>query len=201
MVSSRLVVALTGASGAAYALNLLQHLGRLGCPLDLLVSPSAVRVLEFEIDATRAWLVEDCPSLPAFGLENHDVRVFRRDDVAAPMASGTALERGMVICPCSMGTLGRVASGISSNLIERAADVCLKEKRPLVLVPRETPLSLIHLENMTRLVRAGATVLPASPGFYHRPESVGDLLDHLAVKILDALRIPHDILRPWGEDV
>ncbi len=200
MASSRLVIALTGASGAAYALNLLQHLGRMAHPVDLLVSPSAVRVLECEVDAERDWIVGGAPSPRAFGLENHDVRVFRRDDVAAPMASGTALEGGMVICPCSMGTLGRVASGISSNLIERAADVCLKERRPLVLVPRETPLSLIHLENMARLVRAGATVLPASPGFYHRPTCVKDLLDHLAVKILDALRIPHDILRPWGAD-
>ncbi len=200
MATSRLVIALTGASGAAYALNLLQHLGRMRHPVDLLVSPSAVRVLECEVDGERDWVVDGCPSLKAFELDDHDVRVFRRDDVAAPMASGTALKAGMVICPCSMGTLGRIAGGMSTNLIERAADVCLKERRPLVLVPRETPLSLIHLENMARLVRAGATVLPASPGFYHRPASVGDLLDHLVVKILDALGIPHDILRPWGED-
>ncbi|HEB99658.1 MAG TPA: UbiX family flavin prenyltransferase, partial [Thiotrichales bacterium] len=117
----------------------------------------------------------------------------------APPASGSNPPRAMVVCPCTMGTLAAIAQGASDNLVERAADVVLKEGRELILVPRETPLSAIHLENMLRLARAGAVIMPACPGFYHRPESVGDLVDFMVARILDRLGIEHDLMPPWGE--
>lgn len=193
----RLVVAMTGASGAAYALKLIAALAELAVPFDLLVSPAAERVLQEEIER-RPWLEEGRAARAAFGLEAVDVRLFDHRDVGAAIASGTALRRGMVVLPCSMGTLGRIVAGISSSLIERAADVCLKERRPLVLCPRETPLSLVHLRNMVAATEAGAMVLPCSPGFYHGARSIDDLLTHVVAKVLDALAIEHDLIRRWG---
>ncbi|MEZ6195724.1 MAG: flavin prenyltransferase UbiX [Planctomycetota bacterium] len=196
--SRRLVIALTGASGAPYGVRLLQRLAELGRPLDLVVSPSAAIVLREEVGPAR-WVEEGRARAEDFGLEGADLRIFDHRDVAAPIASGSALRGGMVILPCSMGTVGRIASGVSSNLIERAADVCLKERRPLVLCPRETPLSLIHLRNLTALAEAGATILPCAPGFYRRPESIDALLDHVVGKVLDVLDIEHDVVKPWGD--
>ncbi|MCA9320798.1 MAG: UbiX family flavin prenyltransferase [Planctomycetes bacterium] len=198
MSSSRVVVAVTGASGSAYALRLLGHLEDLGQPVDLVVSPSAGRVLDFEGPGDRTWFDGSRPLAPAFGLTADHHRAFGHQDIAAPIASGTALRGGMVVVPCSMGTLGRMAHGISGNLIERAADVCLKERRRLVLVPRETPLSLIQLRNMVSLTEAGAMILPASPGFYARTRSIDDLLDHVCGKILDALGLEHEVSPRWG---
>lgn len=195
---SRLVCAVTGASGAPYALNFLGHAKRLGLAIDLLVSPSAVSVLRQEVDAARAWIVADKANPEAFGLSSADVRVFGHQDFMAPCASGTALRRGMIVIPCSGGTLGRIAAGVSMSLIERAADVCLKERRPLVLVVREAPYSLVHLRNMTALTEAGAIILPASPGFYHGPTTIEQLLDHVAAKALDALGFEHDVIKRWG---
>lgn len=193
-------MAMTGASGAPYALRLLAHLEALGVGVDLLVSPAAVAVLKQEVDPNRSWTIDGRAHPDDFKLKSDHVRTFRLDDYSAGCASGTALRRGMVIMPCSGGTLGRLASGVSSNLIERAADVCLKERRRLVLCPREAPLSLIHLRNMAALTEAGAVVSPLSPGFYNHPKSIDDLLDHIVGKVLDLFEIDHKIGKRWGSD-
>lgn len=189
----RYFVGLTGASGHAYAEALVRALVAAGFGVDLCVTASGAKVLRHELGveaggpqglapALTAWLGPDAASA---------VRGYAADAVEAPASSGTALLRGVILCPCSMGTLARVAAGFSSNLVERAADVALKEGRTLLLVPREAPLSAIHLENMLRLVRLGAIVLPAAPGFYHHPRSIDDLVQHVVGKILDRLGIPH----------
>ena len=134
-----------------------------------------------------------------FRVKSGQLRVFGREEWFAPVASGSNPADAMVICPCSMGTLAAVACGLADNLIERAADVMLKERRPLVLVPRETPLSTLHLENMLRLAQAGAVILPANPGFYHHPSTVQDLVDFVVARVLDQLRVPHRLVRRWGE--
>jgi len=162
------------------------------------VSPSAKRVLEIEVDPDRQWVRDGNPVPDDMGLSGADVRCFSHGDIAAPAASGTALRRGMVIVPCSMGTLGRIASGVSMNLVDRAADVCLKERRRMVAVIRETPLSRVHVQNMLAVTEAGGIILPAAPGFYHRPEGIEQLLDHVSAKVLDCLDVPHDIIERWG---
>lgn len=187
---------MTGASGAIYGLRLVERLGEAGIGVDLVVSPAARRVLRLEVDPGHDPEAHGPEALPLRNTAH--VRFFDPDDVGAPMASGTALRRGMIIAPCSMGTLGRVAAGTSEDLIGRAADVCLKERRPLVLVVRETPLSLIHIRAMETVTLAGATVLPASPGFYHRPASIDDLVDHVVMKIFDVLRIDNALVRRWA---
>ena len=199
MTDRRLVVAVTGASGSLYALRLLRHLDAAGVGIDLLLSAAGAEVLRREVD-DRDWLEEGRPRLESFELDGERHRAFSARDFGAPCASGTGLVGGMVIVPASMGTLGRLAAGTSDNLIGRAADVCLKERRTLLLVCRETPLSTIHLRNMLTLAEAGAVILPAAPGFYRRPRSINDLADHLCAKILDNLGLVHNILKPWGED-
>lgn len=182
---------ITGASGAPYAVRLLAALNASRTPVRLIVSGYGQRLL-----AEEAGL----PDLEALRRATGDwslVEQFDALDRGATPASGSAPSRGMVICPCSMGTLASIAAGTSRNLIERAADVALKERRPLLLVPRETPLSLIHLENMTRLARAGATILPASPGFYHRPTRVEELVDFIVARVLDHLGVQHAVGRRW----
>jgi 4-hydroxy-3-polyprenylbenzoate decarboxylase len=182
----RYFVGITGASGHRYAEALIRGLAAAGHGVDLCVTVSGAKVLRHELgidaehlgDALGAWLG------PATA---RAVRVHAPDAIEAPPSSGTALTRAVILCPCSMGTLARVAAGFSSNLVERAADVALKEGRTLVLVPRETPLSVIHLENMLRLARLGAIVLPAAPGFYHHPRDVDELVQHVVGKILDRL--------------
>ncbi len=188
---------ITGASGAPYAVRLLRALNDSGTPVRLIVSGYGLRLLAEEsgidgIDALRA----------ATG-DWSRVELYDSLDRGATPASGSAPSAGMVVCPCSMGTLASIAAGTSRNLVERAADVALKERRPLILVPRETPLSLIHLENMTRLTRAGATIMPAAPGFYHRPRSIDDMVDFVAARILDHLGVEHGIGKRWksGEEV
>ena len=191
-----IVMALTGASGAPYGVRLLEQLAALGRDVSLIVSPHGLRLLRTEteigdVDGLRA----------AVGAARWDahVTVFDDADRGAGPASGSATTGGMVICPCSMGTLVSIAAGTSRSLVERAADVTLKERRPLVLVPRETPLSAIHLENMLRLVRAGAVILPASPGFYHRPASIADLVDFVVARVLDHLGVANTLAPRWGE--
>lgn len=189
------VLAITGASGAPYAVRLLEELVRLRVPTWLIVSSHGFRLLATERD------LPDLPALRAHvGAEGFDavVRVFDDGDRGAAPASGSARTRGMVICPCSMGTVAAVAHGTSRSLVERAADVALKERRPLLLVPRETPLSLIHLENLAQVTRAGATVIPAAPGFYHRPSTIDELVDFLVARVLDHLRLEHQVGRRWG---
>ena len=195
MTHRPIVVAITGASGAPYAVRLLEVLVGARQPVQLVVSHHGVRLLHTETgiastDALRARI----------GTEGWDRYVTSFDDAdrgAAP-ASGSALNAGMVICPCSMGTLSAIATGSSRSLIERAADVSLKERRPLILVPRETPLSRIHLENMLRVTTAGAVVMPASPGYYHRPSTIADLVDFVVARILDHVGVPHTLVARWG---
>jgi flavin prenyltransferase len=182
---------ITGASGAPYAVRLLRALNESGTPVRLIVSGYGLRLLAEEsgidgIDALRA----------ATG-DWSRVELYDSLDRGATPASGSAPSAGMVVCPCSMGTLASIAAGTSRNLVERAADVALKERRPLILVPRETPLSLIHLENMTRLTRAGATIMPAAPGFYHRPKSIDDMVDFVVARILDHLGVEHAVGTRW----
>lgn len=189
-----IVFALTGASGAPYALRLLRALVEAKRETWLIVSSHGWRLLKTEAD------IADLPALRAHagaGFDAH-VRVFDDTDRGAAPASGSVLTAGMVVCPCSMGTLASIAAGTSRSLVERAADVTLKERRPLVVVPRETPFSAIHLENMLRLTRAGAVVMPAAPGFYHRPSSVDDLVDFIAARILDQLGVAHTVGKRWA---
>jgi flavin prenyltransferase len=181
----------TGASGAPYAVRLLRALNDSGTAVRLLVSGYGWRLLAEEAG------IEGEAELRAATGDWSRVRLFDVLDRGATPASGSAPSRGMVVCPCSMGTLASIAAGVSRNLVERAADVALKERRPLILVPRETPLSLVHLRNMTAVTEAGATVLPAAPGFYHGPQSVGDLVDFVVARILDHLEVPHAIGRRW----
>jgi 4-hydroxy-3-polyprenylbenzoate decarboxylase len=194
-----LIVALSGASGSSFALRLLYHLGQLQVPVDLMVSRSAETVLRQEVSAETEWMQDGLPAMDAFGLADCDARGLASDDFMTSAASGSARSLGMVIVPCSMGTVGRLAAGVSQSLIERAGDVCIKEGRKLVIVPRETPLSVIHLENLLKLSRAGVVCLPASPGYYHRPESLTDLADGLAARILDQLGIEHSVGQRWKE--
>jgi flavin prenyltransferase len=190
------VFGITGASGAPYAVRLLRALNESGTPVRLIVSTYGLRLLEEESG------IADVAALRAATGDWTRVELYDSLDRGATPASGSAPSRGMVICPCSMGTLASIAAGASRSLVERAADVVLKERRTLILVPRETPLSLIHLENMRRLTLAGATIMPASPGFYHRPASIDDLVDFVVARILDHLDVDHDLGRRWrsGEE-
>ena len=196
MSVSPIVMAITGASGAPYAVRLLEQLLVAKQPVQLIVSSHGLRLLRTEteitsIEALRTWV----------GMEAWEqyVTVFDDNDRGAAPASGSARNRGMVICPCSMGTVSAISQGTSRSLVERAADVALKERRTLILVPRETPYSVIHLENMLRLTRAGAVILPASPGFYHRPASISALVDFVVARVLDQLDVEHHLGRRWGE--
>jgi 4-hydroxy-3-polyprenylbenzoate decarboxylase len=200
-----LTVGITGASGTIYAYRTLQLLAASGAveTINLIISGIVPTVAQVEMNANLRQ-----PSAEIFnewlGLEKNSkiIRFWRLDNLAAKPASGSNKQAGMIIVPCSMGTLGAIASGAGTNLIHRAADVTLKERRKLVLVPRETPYNAIHLENMLKLARIGATVLPASPGFYHRPKSIGELVDHLCFRILDQFDIPHSRKTEWsGEEV
>lgn len=197
MTTLPLVMAVTGASGAPYAIRLLEQLLVAGQPVQLILSSHGLRLLRTETDVTS---VEELRV--AVGGERWDALVTLCDDAdrgAAP-ASGSARNRGMVICPCSMGTVSAISQGTSRSLVERAADVALKERRKLVIVPRETPYSVIHLENMLRLTRAGAVVLPASPGFYHRPTSIQEMVDFVVARVLDHLEVEHSLGKRWGGD-
>jgi 4-hydroxy-3-polyprenylbenzoate decarboxylase len=189
-----LVVAITGASGAPYAVRLLQALAASGQPTWLIVSDHGLRLLETE---TGIRSVDELRERVGGNRWDAVVRTFDDRDRGALPASGSVRTRGMVICPCSMGTIAAISQGTSRSLVERAADVVLKERRRLVVVPRETPYSDIHLENMLRLTRAGAVVLPASPGFYHRPTRIEELVDFVVGRILDHVDVPHELPR-WS---
>lgn len=195
-------LALTGASGMPYGLRLLDCLLAAGCKVQLLYSQAAQVVAKQEMDVdlpsrpadARAALLARFPSA-----DPENLAVYGREEWFAPVASGSNPPDAMIVCPCSMGTLAAIAQGLADNLIERAADVVLKEGRKLVLVPRETPFSAIHLDNMLRLSRAGAVILPPSPGFYQHPQSVQDIVDFVVARVLDQVAIPHTLMQRWGE--
>jgi len=197
MADRPIVVAITGASGAPYAVRLLEALVAAEREVQLIVSSHGLRLLQTETEIRS--VAELRERVGAARWDRH-ITVFDDNDRGASPASGSALNAGMVICPCSMGTLSAIAVGASRSLVERAADVALKERRPLLLVPRETPLSAIHLENMLRVTRAGAIVMPASPGFYLRPSSVDDLVNFIVARVLDHLGVPHRLVSRWGSD-
>ena len=182
----RIVVAISGASGAVYGIRILEVFKKLGVESHLIVTAAAAETIPMETGRR----VKDVERLAA--------KTYRIDDLAARVSSGSFQTDGMVVVPCSTKTLGGIANGYADNLLLRAADVTLKERRPLILVVRETPLTLIHLENMATVTRAGAVVLPAMPAFYHRPKTIDDLVDHVVGKVLDAFRIQHNLYRRWN---
>jgi len=194
-------LAFTGASGAPYGLRLLECLLKAKCKVNLVISKAGQMVLSMESELNIPARANDAQEFLAlhFNSDNNLLTVYGRDDWMAPMASGTGCSDAMVICPCTAGTLSAIAQGASDNLIERAADVVIKEQRKLILVVRETPLSAIHLENMLKLARLGVVIMPANPGFYQNPESVNDLVDFMVARILDQLKVEHELLPKWGD--
>ena len=202
-MSNTICLALTGASGMTYGIRLLECLLESGCRIQLLYSQVAQIVARQELSLELPSEPEEALAhfMKLFPTRPGILEVYGREDWFAPVASGSSAPDAMVVCPCTMGTLASIAQGLASNLIERAADVVLKENRKLILVPRETPFSAIHLENMLRLSRAGAVILPPNPGFYHRPEHVDDLVDFVVARILDQLGIDHTLSARWGKSV
>ena len=189
-----IVVGITGASGGPYAVRLLQALTAAHRPISLIVSKYGWRLLATEAGIESMDALRDVVGIEAWASY---VEVFSNDDRGAAPASGSSRTAGMIVCPCSMGTLSAIAVGASRSLIERAADVTLKEQRKLILVPRETPLSAIHLGNMLRLTRAGAVVMPAAPGFYHQPKAISDLVDFMVARMLDQLGVEQTLVSRW----
>ena len=186
------VLAVTGASGAPYGVRLLEILARHQVPTELIISSHGWRLLE-----TETGIADDAQLRERTGGDWSSVTFFTDNDRGATPASGSHRTRGMVICPCSMGTVSAIAAGTSRSLIERAADVTLKERRRLIVVPRETPLSLIHLRNLTAITEAGAVVIPAAPGFYHRPTSIEQLVDFIVQRVLDQLDVDVTLVPRW----
>lgn len=203
MTASRdaITLAITGASGAAYGLRLLECLLGAGVAVHLLVSDAGRLVLKMENDLALPGRPRDMVATLAehLGIDTGGLRVFGNTEWTAPAASGSGAPRRMVVCPCTTGTLAAIAQGQSDGLIERAADVVLKERGRLLLVPRETPFSEIHLENMLRLTRMGVVMLPANPGFYHRPQRVEDLVDFVVARVLDHLGVEQRLVARWGK--
>jgi len=199
---STYIIAITGASGVIYAKRLLQEVLAVGHCVELVVSPTGEQILKlelgFDIKTTLTEKQEQWVAL--LGQGEKSLHLLDHGDLSAGIASGSFPTSGMIVIPCSMGTLGRIASGVSFNLIERAADVMLKERRPLILVPRETPLSLIHLRNMATVVEAGADVMPPMPCFYHHPSTIDDMVKAFVGHILDRLGIPNHIAPRWTEN-
>ena len=193
MKSVPIVLAITGASGAPYAVRLLELLARHRVPLWLIVSEHGWRLLAEECDVR-----DEAGLRAATGGDWSSVTVFPDGNRGASPASGSARTGGMVICPCSMGTVAAIAGGTSRSLVERAADVTLKERRKLILVPRETPLSLIHLRNLTTVTEAGAIVIPAAPGFYHKPTKIAELVDFIVQRVLDQLGLEIEVAKRWA---
>ena len=195
-------LALSGASGMAYGLRLLECLLAADLQVYLLVSQAAHIVAKQELGVALPARASDLEKQLSEGLKARDgqLRVFGREDWNAPVASGSNPADAMVVCPCSMGTLAAIAHGLSDNLIERAADVMLKEQKKLILVPREAPFSTLHLENMLTLSKMNAVILPANPGFYHQPQSVEEIVDFIVARILDQLGVQHELMARWGDD-
>ena len=197
-----ITLAVTGASGAQYAIRLLETLVAENCQVYVMVSKAAHIVIATETEHKWPAQAAQLESVltEQFKAKDGQIRVFGKEDWMAPVASGSGAPSKMVVCPCSTGSLSAIACGASNNLIERAADVALKERRQLLLVPREAPYSEIHLEHMLKLTRMGAVIIPASPGFYHKPSSVDDLVDFIVARILSQLGIEQSLLKKWGAD-
>ncbi len=198
-MNKKIVVAICGASGSVYGIRLLKALLKNPISIYLIISNAGYKVLEHEIgysgESFSSFLKDE-------GVVIHndaDLNIYEQDNFFAPPASGSFRNDGMVIAPCSMKTLGAISAGIADNLIHRAADVNLKEKRPLILLPRETPLNLIHLKNMYMAAKAGATIMPPSPSFYSNPKNISELVDSVIARVLDHLKIDHDLVKEWGE--
>ncbi len=190
-----LTVGISGASGAVYGVRLVEVLLKKGLHINLIISRWGLEIIKEECDIN---LTKDYPhSVKKFFGNKNNLEVYSDDDLGGEISSGSSMNKRMVIIPCSMGTLGRIASGISSTLIERSADVVLKEKGTLIVVPRETPINIIHLENMLRLARAGAVILPAMPAFYHKPRGIDDMVNFVVGKVMDILGIEHQLFRRW----
>jgi 4-hydroxy-3-polyprenylbenzoate decarboxylase len=193
---------MTGASGAQYGLRLLEFLLQNGYRVYLLMSRPAQVVVNMETEHRLPGRASEIQTYfsDLYGAKPGQLQVFEREQWAAPIASGSGVADATVVCPCTTGTLSAIACGSSRNLIERAADVCLKERKKLILVVRETPFSEIHLENMLKLARMGVIIMPANPGFYQRPTSVQELVDFMVARVLDHLNIPHTLLPRWGDE-
>lgn len=195
-------LAFTGASGMPYGIRLLEKLLASGNHVFLIYSQAAQIVAQQEMELALTSRTKEAEEFLSqrFKAKKGQLNVFGREEWFAPVASGSSPADSMIICPCTMGTLAAVATGLGRNLIERAADVMLKEHHKLILVPRETPFSAIHLENMQKLVQCGAVILPANPGFYHHPESIQDLVDFVVARILDHLNVEHSLMPRWGKE-
>lgn len=198
----RVTVALTGASGVQYGLRLIECLVAAKVEVSVLISKAAHVVIatetDFKLPAAPAKLATEL--IERFAAEPEQIKVYGKEDWFAPVASGSGAPAAMVICPCSGGTLSALATGASNNLIERAGDVALKERRQLIIVPRETPLHAVHLEHMLTLTRMGAVIMPAAPGFYHQPQTVADLVDFIVARILDQLGVAQALIASWGSE-
>lgn len=196
-----ITVGFTGASGLQYGLRLLQCLLQSQKKVYLVMSQAAQVVAAMETELNLPGQPENLQAFfeKKFNVSDKQLKVFGHQQWAAPIASGSNASDAMVICPCSSGCLSAIAHGSSNNLLERAADVMIKEKKPLIIVPREAPYSEIHLENMLKLARMGVSIIPASPGFYHKPKSIDDLIDFIVARILDHLKIPNELLPRWGD--
>ncbi|MDO8333508.1 MAG: flavin prenyltransferase UbiX [Nitrosomonas sp.] len=197
-----ITLALTGASGMPYGIRLLERLLVEGKQVYLLYSQVAQVVAQQEMNLALPSRAKETEAFfnRLYNIPDGQLRVFGREEWFAPVASGSNPADAMVVCPCTMGTLAAIAAGLNQKLIERAADVMLKENRQLILVPREMPFSAIHLENMLKLVRSGAVILPANPGFYHHPQTVQDMIDFVVARILDHLGISHTLIARWGSE-
>ncbi|PVZ65468.1 UbiX family flavin prenyltransferase [Pelagibaculum spongiae] len=200
-------VAITGASGAQYAIRLIQCLLSKGIEVHLMMSDAAKVVIATEVDPAppskpadfASWLMQQAQQMPASQAKPELLQLYGKQQWTSRVASGSNAPRAMVVCPCSTGSLSAFATGASNNLIERAADVMLKERKQLIIVPREAPFSEIHLENMLKLTRMGAVIIPAAPGFYHQPKTIDDLIDFVVARILDHLQVPHQLTERWGK--
>ncbi|GEM_PF-74654 len=197
-LSKKWIVGVSGSSGMPYALRVIDFLSDQGYQVHVVFSEAALRVLHEEMEIKCSQSTLSAKNL--FHSDRDNITFYNPKDIGAWFASGSALFEGMVILPCSMATLGMIANGCGHNLIHRAADVCIKESRKLVIVPRETPLSSIHLENMLRLTNLGVKMVPAMPGFYHKPVSLSDLIDMMAMKILDTMGVSNEMSQRWGTD-
>jgi 4-hydroxy-3-polyprenylbenzoate decarboxylase len=196
-----ITLAITGASGVQYGLRLLECLVQADCQVNVLTSQAAQIVIATETDITLSHRPDEAQRqlCELCRCSSEQITVFGKENWMAPIASGSNTAEAMVVCPCSSATLSAIAHGTSGDLIERAADVMLKEQRKLILVNREMPLSAIHLENMSKLAKLGVTIMPACPGFYHKPQKIEDLVDFVVARILDHLHVPHELVPRWGQ--